>query len=222
MRQDEPGRVIQQRPHDVVFDQPGRGPLLGGHVPGAGAPEKGADRDAHQAEAQQRGLPGIAVRDTDDFLFRRTRRQGDRAAIAAAASTDVAIARALHVAQRHQRRAVDGLDADDRMAPLLLVYLEVPGRQLGQQVEHTVDRAHVLAPHPLAAAVAPADDHGGHRGPAQHGQHGQRILVHADELPIDGRQRERHERPAAPADPFRNRKPFAAFAGPLREHALGA
>ena len=34
VRENEPGRIVQQRPHDVVLDQPGRGPLLGAHVPG--------------------------------------------------------------------------------------------------------------------------------------------------------------------------------------------
>src|SRR3546814_17443021 len=48
------------------------------------------------------------------------------------------------------------------------------------------------------------------------------ILVHADQLAVDGGQRKGHERPAAPAHPFRDGTALAVFAGPFGQHALGA
>ncbi|CPI68111.1 Uncharacterised protein [Bordetella pertussis] len=204
-----------------MLDQPGGRPLLDRHVPGAGAPQEGPHRHAHQPETDQRGLPAVAVGDLHDLGFGRARRQGNRPAIAATAATDMAVARALHVAQRHQRRAIDRLDANDRMAPFFLVHLEMPGRQLGQQVEHAIDRTQVLAPDALAAAIAPADDHRRHGRAAQHRQRRQRVLIDTDQLAVDRRQGKGHERPAAPAHPARNGAALAALAGPLGEHALG-
>ncbi len=118
--------------------------------------------------------------------------------------------------------AIDALRATLRLTPRLPIHLELPGRKLGQQIEHAVDRAQVAAPYPLLPSIQPAHRHGAQGGAAQDQGHGQRILIDADQLPIDRGQGESDERPAAPAHPARDGPAPPVPAGPLRQRPLRA
>src|SRR3546814_9085518 len=87
---------------------------------------------------------------------------------------------------------------------------------------HAIDRAQILAPYALVAAVQPAHHHGGGRGPAQHRQDGPRVLVDTDQLAVDRRQRERDKRPSTPAHPFGYGAAPPMLAGPFGQHAFRA
>ncbi|KAG0162598.1 hypothetical protein DFQ30_001658, partial [Apophysomyces sp. BC1015] len=106
--EDEPRRIDIERPHDVAVNQPRGQRLLDRHEQWTDAPVKRADRDAKQAVQDQRGIPAIRrlFTELNDFLRRRAQRQRDRIAMAAATSAHMTCGRPLHVAQRHERRAV--------------------------------------------------------------------------------------------------------------------
>src|SRR5690606_2327315 len=130
------------------------------------------------------------------------------------------IAGALHMPQGYQGRAIDSLDATNRVTPGVFTDFVMPGRQFGQQLEYAVDRAQILAPDALVTTIQKANDHRRRRRTAQHGKHRPGVLIDADQLAINSGEGKSDKWPAAPAHPFRNGPPPTMLAGPLAEHAF--
>ncbi len=109
------------------------------------------------------------------------------------------------------------------MAPGVFIDLEMPRRaSLASRLNTPLTGHRYFAPDALTAPVAPAHHHRRRRRAAQHRQHRQRILVHADQLTIDGRQGEGHEGQPPQRIQRGMAGPLPAFAGPFRQHAFRA
>ncbi|MNE51421.1 hypothetical protein D3C80_1460480 [compost metagenome] len=89
--------------------------------------------------------------------------------------------------------------------------------QARKQGKDAADRAQVTTPDALAPGEQQADADRHDRGTAQNQQGGLGVVIHTDQLPVEGGQAERQGRPAAPAHPARHAQAFAVMTGPLAE-----
>src|SRR5260363_56204 len=133
---------------------------------------------------------------------------------------------ALHMTQRHQRRAIH------RNRPASLFALRVralPGAggdfkvnrgQFCKQGKYAVHRTEIFTPNPFFPSVEISGRNGGNGRTAQNQQYRFGILIDADHLAVDRRDRKRDKRPAAPAHPARNGTATTVPAGEFRERAF--
>ena len=134
--QHEPGQDRLQRPDDVMVDQPFGERLLDPYIGGARRPVEGARRQAHEAENDQHGVPGLGLdaRHMHDLGVGRAARQGHCTTKAAASSTHMTMAGATHGLHRHKRGAIErlGLGAPGfgPIEPGARINAKVEGRQL--------------------------------------------------------------------------------------------
>jgi len=146
-----------------------------------------------------------------------------RAALPAATAAGMALAGPLQAADIQQRRAVGQRQAGRVVGfPALLIHREMHRRQAGEQGEDAADRAQVPTPHALAAHEQQADDHRAEGRAAENQQGRLGVVIHADQLAIEGGQAKAQRRPAAPAQPARNTEAAPVLAGPFAQGTFRA
>ena len=222
-----PGRVVLQKCHLVVVDQPFGGQALEVHELAAYGPRERrrghADDTKEQRERVARAGRCLVGQ---DFLRGRAQAKRHGVVLTRAAPAGVAGRCALHVADIDERCAVDGVVSGaallQRLLPACFVHAEMHWCNARQQTKHAIGRAQVAAPHAAAAPIHPANGHRCHAGSAQHQQGGLWVLVHADQLAVHRGAHKGHEGPSSPAQPTSNGAAQAMAAGKFGECAFRA